>query len=90
MRARVRSIPLHPERFLAEQRANFADVMGAEAAERRAAEIAALPEVEWKGQRLRTIRCHGTSGKGPHDRHVPEGLLWALISLQGYLCPFHR
>lgn len=56
---------------------------------RREAEIAALPVVEWKGRRLRTIRCHGTTGKGPHDYNVPESFLWALISLQRFTCPYH-
>jgi hypothetical protein len=56
----------------------------------RAREIARLPQVEWKGRRLYTIRCHGDFGKGPHDMNVPEALLWSLRSLQFFLCPYHR
>ena len=48
-----------------------------------------LPRVEWKGKRLYAIRCTGTSGKGPHDCNVPEGLLWQLLSLDAYLCVYH-
>jgi hypothetical protein len=46
--------------------------------------------VTWKGRRLRTIRCQGDFGKGPHDVNVPEALLWCLISLARFLCPYHR
>ena len=56
---------------------------------RRASDIEALPLVEWKGRTLRTLRCHGTTGKGPHDINVPEGMLWALLSLNEYVCAFH-
>lgn len=55
----------------------------------RDAEIAALPTVEWKGKTLHTILCHGTSGRGAHVVHVPPGLLYALIEIDGYLCPYH-
>lgn len=55
----------------------------------RQAEIDALPAVEWKGKPLRTLRCHGTSGKGPHDCNVPEGLLWSLMDLRAWRCPYH-
>lgn len=51
--------------------------------------IDALPEVEWKGKLLRTIRCHGTTGRGPHDVNVPESLLWALLDPARYVCAFH-
>ena len=60
-----------------------------EHAARRAAEIAALPTVNWKGRRLYTIRCHGTSGQGPHDCNVPLALVWALIDLRRYVCMYH-
>lgn len=67
----------------------FIDVRGRIAAMERWVEILALPEVTWKGRTLRTIHCHGTSGKGPHDCNVPEGLLWSLMSLDGFLCVYH-
>lgn len=56
----------------------------------REAEIAALPAVEWKGRTLRTIRCQGDFGKGPHDMNVPEAILWSLINLNRFICPYHR
>lgn len=55
----------------------------------REAEIAALPTVTWKGRTLYTIRCHGTSGKGPHDVNVPLAVVWHLINLHRYFCPYH-
>lgn len=55
----------------------------------RQREIAALPTVEWKGRTLYTIRCTGTTGKGPHVLNVPEALLWALIDLRAFRCPYH-
>lgn len=71
-------------------RAYYRDALGVEAEARRAAEINALPCAEWKGRQLRTIRCHGTSGKGPHDCNVPESMLWALIGLTPFYCVYHR
>jgi hypothetical protein len=65
------------------------EMMGRPWHDRRALEIAALPRIEWKGATLHTLRCHGTSGKGPHDQHVPPGLLWALVSLKDWHCPYH-
>lgn len=62
---------------------------GEDAARQRDAEIAALPMVEWKGKTLYTIRCRGTSGKGPHLVHLPPGHLYALIDLRWHLCPYH-
>ncbi len=58
-------------------------------ARRRAEQIRALPTREWKGHTLYTIRCHGTRGKGPHDCHVPESLLWSLMDFRAYRCVFH-
>jgi hypothetical protein len=57
--------------------------------DRRAADIEACRVVEWKGRTLRTLRCHGTTGKGPHDINVPEGMLWTLLALNEYVCAFH-
>lgn len=55
----------------------------------RAAEIAALPTVDWKGRRLYTLRCAADFGNGPHDVNVPEYVLWSLIDLRAFRCPFH-
>lgn len=57
---------------------------------KRAAEIAALPIVTWRGQIMRTIRCNGQTGRGPHLMNVPEHLLWALIDFRAYRCAFHH
>lgn len=51
--------------------------------------IAALPQVMWKGRTLYTLRCHGTSGKGPHDVNVPLLLVWSLIDLDRFYCVYH-
>ena len=80
----------HAEPVRAERaRAAFRAAHGAEAEAVRAAEIARLPMVAWKGHILRTVRCHGTSGKGPHDVNVPESLPWTLIDVRRFYCPFH-
>lgn len=67
----------------------FLDALGPLETLRRGFEIERLPRVMWKGKTLRTIRCCGTSGKGPHNCNVPEGLLWALIDLKDFLCVYH-
>jgi hypothetical protein len=55
----------------------------------RAAEIATLPVVVWKGRTLYTLQCQGISGKGPHAVNVPLALVWHLIDLQRFFCPYH-
>lgn len=74
----------------ARTRAMFREWKGADAEAARAAEIAALPAVEWKGRPLRTLQCHGTSGKGPHTANVPESMLWALLTLTEWCCVYHH
>ena len=56
----------------------------------RSEQIDRLPRVQWKGRTLYTLRCRGEYGNGPHDLNVPESLLWALISLEHFVCPYHR
>lgn len=65
------------------------EMLGPERGQQREDDIAALPTVEWKGRLLKTIRCHGTNGRGPHDLNVPEAALWSLISLEDFHCVFH-
>lgn len=92
MSYRVKSVPTHGDKgasWLRRTRAAYVQMRGEEAAVQRAAEIAALPTVQFKGRTLYTIRCCGTTGKGPHDRNVTEPVLWSLISLDYHLCPFH-
>lgn len=79
----------HPQRRAERAMRAFTETHGAAAAWARAAFIGSLPIVEWKGQRLYTLRCHGTTGRGPHDVNVPEALLWTLIEPTTFRCPFH-
>ena len=79
----------HPIQQAARARSAFVAARGAEAEAARLAEIEGLAVVAWKGRTLRTIRCTGTSGRGPHDVHVPEALLWSLMDLARYRCVYH-
>jgi len=88
-RHRVRSVGLHEERSLATAKAAFIDFAAVPAVMHRQREIDALPVVEHKGRKLRTLRCNGLTGKGPHDYNVPESLLWSLLHLGSWRCPFH-
>ena len=63
--------------------------LGPDSSARRDAEIAALPQVVWKGRTLYTLHCCGTSGKGPHAYHVPLLMVWSLISLDHFYCVYH-
>lgn len=85
-----RAVGLHPEAHLRRARAFFIDLEGVAAAEKRAAEIAALPAVAWKGHTLRTVRCAAEFGQGPHLIHLPEAVLWSLFRLDHFVCPWHR
>jgi hypothetical protein len=80
----------YERRCLDRTRAYFLELRGAHDAARRAAEIEALPIAEWKGHRLRTLRCLGPFGRGPHLVHVPDYVCWSLISLENFTCPYHR
>lgn len=79
----------HPVEQAARARCAFAAGRGNTAAWVRQRKIDALPTVQWKGHALKTLRCVGTSGKGPHDVNLPEAVLWSLMSLNAFLCPFH-
>jgi hypothetical protein len=63
--------------------------LGPDLAARREREIAALPTVSWKDRTLCTLRCQGTSGKGPHEVNVPLAAAWHLISLSRFFCVYH-
>ena len=81
-------IGLHPERQAETARLAFREYRPDDEQD-RAEEIEALPVVYWQGRQLRTLRCHGTRGKGSHLVNVPEALLWSLIALTGWCCPYH-
>jgi len=63
--------------------------LGPERTAAREREIAAIPTVEWKGRTLYTIRCNGTSGKGPHDVNLPLAMVWHLRNLRRFYCVYH-
>lgn len=86
---RSTSVGLHPERQRETAMRAFVELIGLSEALHRATEIEALPRAHWKGRELYTIRCHGERGKGPHDVNVTEALLWALLDIRAYRCPFH-
>ena len=79
----------HPELRAARARLAFAELRDAGEIAARENAIRALPVVAWKGRTLYTIRCQGTSGRGPHDTNVPESTLWAVLDFRAFRCPFH-
>lgn len=80
----------HEDRQTLTARQAFVETRGAAAEVVRGDEIAALPSVEWRGRTLRTILCTGETGRGPHEVNVPESLLWSLIDVRRFRCPYHR
>lgn len=79
----------HLEARRARLRAYFREVRGEVGERRREAEIAALPQVVWKGRTLYTLQCQAETGRGPHLVNLPELWLWALIDLRRFRCPYH-
>lgn len=90
MRSSHGAMAQHDARILQEAREQFLEFRGQAGYDRRAAEIAALPDATFKGRALKVLRCNGVRGKGPHDCNVPESLLRALISLTRWCCVFHH
>lgn len=80
----------HLAKRMARARAQFVEVRGAAAVEQRAKDIAALPSKDWRGVHVVALRCEGPFGRGPHVQFVPEYLLWSLIDLRHWICPFHQ
>jgi hypothetical protein len=77
-------------RCLERARAAFVEIRGAAAVPTRAREIARLPAKSWRGVRVYAMTCEGPFGRGPHVQFVPEYVLWSLISLRHFFCPYHR
>lgn len=90
MRSSHHATNAHEFRILQDARLQFLEVRGLAEYAARQADVDALPHVVFKGRHLRTLRCHGTRGKGPHDCNVPESLLWALMDLRTFCCVFHH
>lgn len=72
-------------------------VMGVHGFRRRWREIRACESKLWRGRagdkparRVFRVRCLAGFGCGPHDRWEPEQVLWTLLSLDNYRCPYHR
>ena len=80
---------LHPAAQTARARAAFIELCGERETRRRERHIRRLPTKRWKGQLLYALECQAEFGNGPHVQYVPEAMLWALISLGGWRCPFH-
>ena len=74
---------------IAECRAELLELGGPARVVRREEEISALPIVIWNGRMLYTLRCCGSSGRGPHPMNVPLALVWSLIRLAPWFCPYH-
>ncbi len=80
----------HHDRVLATARDAFVEVRGVEELARRTRAIAALPSKDWRGVRVFAVTCEGPFGRGPHVQWVPECVLWSLIDVRHFVCPFHR
>jgi hypothetical protein len=83
------TIGSHPERRAARAKQAFLTLRGEQDYQARRAEIDRLTPSLWRGQPVYALLCNGTTGKGPHLVNVPEALLYALIDLRAYRCPFH-
>ena len=75
--------------MLRDVKQQFQELLGEAATRRRAIDIAMLPKVEFKGRELSTIECEGPFGAGAHKVNVPDTLLWNLMDLRHFRCPFH-
>lgn len=71
-------------------RAAFRQLRGLVSEAARASAIARLPTTMWRGHTLYTLWCDADFGKGPHRLNVSEQVLWSLIDLQHFRCPYHR
>jgi hypothetical protein len=83
------TIGSHPERRAARARNAFLTLRGESDYQARLNEISLLAPSLWRGQPVYALLCNGTTGRGPHLVNVPEALLWSLIDLRAYRCPFH-
>ncbi len=79
----------HAARSLARTVAAFREYRPGEEGGRRAA-IALVPSKDWRGLTVYRVQCDGDFGRGPHVHWVPEYILWSLIDVTRYRCPYHR
>lgn len=80
---------LHDAAQTARAREAFAAFRGGLAALERLGQIDDLPRKPWGGRLVYQVRCRGVSGRGPHDLWVPEAVLWAVLDLERFRCPYH-
>ena len=71
-------------------KAHHLQMRGSAGFARRAREIAALPSKLWKGKTVFLVTCRGDYGKGNHEVWIPERILWLLVSIDVYRCPYHQ
>jgi hypothetical protein len=79
----------HSQRSLLRTIAAFREYRPGEEGERRAA-IERVDSKDWRGVRVFRVHCDGDFGRGPHEHWVPEYILWSLIDVTRYRCPYHR
>jgi hypothetical protein len=79
----------HSARSLARTIAAFREYRPGEEEERRK-EIARVESKDWRGLTVYRVHCDGDFGRGPHVHWVPEYILWSLIDVTRYRCPYHR
>jgi hypothetical protein len=66
------------------------EVRGESEVATRAAAIAGIPSKDWNGVTVFEVTCEGPYGKGPHAQFIPEYVLWSLIDVGHFVCPYHR
>lgn len=79
----------YADRALDRSVAAFREFRPGEEEARRLA-IAALASKPWGGMLVYRVSCDGDFGGGPHDQWIPEYILWSLIDVTRYRCPYHR
>ncbi len=79
----------HAARYLSRSIVAFNDYRPGEE-QRRRLEIARLEAKDWRGLTVYRVECDGDFGRGPHVHWVPEYILWSLIEVGRYRCPYHR
>ena len=79
----------HPSARMMRSKLAFREFLGVAAAVERGKAIAARPSKHWHGVRVYSITCHATYGKGPHTYFVTAAVLWSLMSIGAFRCPYH-
>ena len=80
----------HSEKVRQRAIAFYEKFRGKDAVNQRKKEIADLDQKQFKGRTVYRIRCNADFGIGPHEQWLEEHLMWHLMDLAHYLCPYHR